>query len=196
MSPLSEPAERDSGACVCGSANHTHFIVVQNDVNKDWAGEVDLRADLEEHIARGVPPPSHPRRLAPSPPPPSPPILHHQAGPEVPLVCICVGGGPGTFKTLLQQLQQRNPVLIVRNSGGIADGTVNFIDAYKGKVRAGATARTLSLTHAKLTASLPAPSAQVKKGFEQTQHVSDDELKELCAVLRAPPALQALASRF
>ena len=107
----------------------------------------------------------------------------------MPLVCICVGGGPGTFTRLLQQLQQANPVLIVRNSGGIADGTVNFIDAYKDKVRAGATARTLSLPHAKLTASVPAPSAQVEEGFELTQHVSDDELKELCAVPRAPPAL-------
>ena len=70
----------------------------------------------------------------------------------MPLVCICVGGGPGTFKTLLQQLQQRNPVLIVRNSGGIADGTVNFIDAYKDKVRSGVMAQPLSLPHAKLTA--------------------------------------------
>ena len=104
-------------------------------------------------------------------------------------MCICVGGGPGTFKTLLQQLQQRNPVLIVRNSGGIADGTVNFIDAYKDKVRAGATARTLSLPHAKLTASLPAPSAQVEEGWVELRSntLSDDELTTLCAAPRALP---------
>ena len=67
-------------------------------------------------------------------------------------MCICVGGGPGTFTTVRQQLEAGNPVLILRNSGGIADGTVNFIDAYKDKVRSGVMAQPLSLPHAKLTA--------------------------------------------
>ena len=73
-------------------ANHTHFVLVDNVNEKKtgFGGEVEMRASIEEYMAR-------------------------EAGGskgEVPLVCLCVGGGPGTFDTLLEQLKMQNMVLL------------------------------------------------------------------------------------
>ena len=89
-------------------ANHTHFVLVDNAQKKSFGGEVEMRANIEEHMAR-------------------------EAGGskgEVPLVCLCVGGGPGTFDTLLEQLKMQNMVLLLAESGGAADAITRFIEAY------------------------------------------------------------------
>ena len=89
-------------------ANHTHFVLVDNEQKKGFGGEVEMRANIEEHMAR-------------------------EAGGskgEVPLVCLCVGGGPGTFDTLLEQLKMQNMVLLLAESGGAAEAITRFIEAY------------------------------------------------------------------
>ena len=90
-------------------ANHTHFVLVDNDKKKSFGGEVEMRAAIEEHMAR-------------------------EAGGskgEVPLVCLCVSGGPGTFDTLLEQLVRENMVLLLAESGGAAGAITQFIEAYR-----------------------------------------------------------------
>ena len=56
---------------------------------------------------------------------------HHMATGEVPLVCLCVGGGPNTFTTLLEQLRMQNMVLLLAESGGAAGAITKFIEAYR-----------------------------------------------------------------
>lgn len=89
--------------------NHTHFVLVDNPQKKSFGGEVEMRAAIEEYMAR-------------------------EAGGskgEVPLVCLCVGGGPGTFDTLLEQLKMQNMVLLLAESGGAAGAITFFIEAYR-----------------------------------------------------------------
>ena len=89
--------------------NHTHFVLVDNIDKPGFGGEVAMRAAIEEHMAR-------------------------EAGGsrgEVPLVCLCVGGGPGTFDTLLEQLTLQNMVLLLSESGGAAGAITKFIEAYR-----------------------------------------------------------------
>eukprot|EP00964_Phaeocystis_antarctica_P099463 scaffold65313_cov70-Phaeocystis_antarctica.AAC.1 len=88
--------------------NHTHFVLVDHPQKKSFGGEVEMRAAIEEYMAR-------------------------EAGGskgEVPLVCLCVGGGPGTFDTLLEQLKMQNMVLLLAESGGAAGAITLFIEAY------------------------------------------------------------------
>ena len=88
--------------------NHTHFVLVDNVDQKGFGGEVEMRAHIEEYMAR-------------------------EAGGsrgEVPLVCLCVGGGPGTFDTLLEQLRLQSMVLLLSESGGAAGAITKFIEAY------------------------------------------------------------------
>ena len=90
-------------------ANHTHFVLVDNPKKKSFGGEVEMRANIEEYMAR-------------------------EAGGskgEVPLVCLCVSGGPGTFDTLLEQLKKENMVLLLAESGGAAGAITQFIEAYR-----------------------------------------------------------------
>ena len=89
--------------------NHTHFVLVSNVDQKGFGGEVTMRANIEEYMAR-------------------------EAGGskgEVPLVCLCVGGGPGTFDTLLEQLRLQSMVLLLSESGGAAGAITKFIEAYR-----------------------------------------------------------------
>ena len=89
--------------------NHTHFVLVDNIDKKGFGGEVEMRANIEEYMAR-------------------------EAGGsrgEVPLVCLCVGGGPGTFDTLLEELRLQNMVLLLSESGGAAGAITKFIEAYR-----------------------------------------------------------------
>ena len=89
--------------------NHTHFVLVDNFGKKGFGGEVEMRANIEEYMAR-------------------------EAGGsrgEVPLVCLCVGGGPNTFDTLLEQIRLQNMVLLLAESGGAAGAITKFIEAYR-----------------------------------------------------------------
>jgi len=89
--------------------NHTHFVLVSNIDKPGFGGEVEMRAAIEQHVAR-------------------------EAGGskgEVPLVCLCVGGGPGTFDTLLEQLRLQSMVLLLSESGGAAGAIAEFIEAYR-----------------------------------------------------------------
>ena len=89
--------------------NHTHFVLVDNVDQKGFGGEVEMRAHIEEYMAR-------------------------EAGGsrgEVPLVCLCVGGGPNTFFTLLEQIRLQNMVLLLAESGGAAGAITKFIEAYR-----------------------------------------------------------------
>ena len=89
--------------------NHTHFVFVSNIDKPGFGGEVEMRAAIEQHVAR-------------------------EAGGskgEVPLVCLCVGGGPGTFDTLLEELRLENMVLLLSDSGGAAGAITKFIEVYR-----------------------------------------------------------------
>ena len=89
--------------------NHTHFVLVDNADKKGFGGEVEMRAAIEEYMAREA----------------------GGAKGEVPLVCLCVGGGPNTFFTLLEQIRLQNMVLLLAESGGAAGAITKFIEAYR-----------------------------------------------------------------
>lgn len=40
---------------------------------------------------------------------------------QVPVVVVCVQGGPGTVKTVISAIEANSPVLIVKGSGKAAD---------------------------------------------------------------------------
>ena len=52
---------------------------------------------------------------------PAPDLLDSEAADDVPLVCVCVQGGPGTVGTVLNAVMQDIPALLVRGSGKASD---------------------------------------------------------------------------
>ena len=80
--------------------NHTHFLFVDNGVDS-WGGEVDMRAAVEQALRNEF---------------------------KVPGVTLVVSGGPGTYKTVHAALQYRNPVLLIKESGGCASIITAYVE--------------------------------------------------------------------
>ena len=63
--------------------NHSHFVLVDNDENKGWGGEIEMRGLIEKRLSE---------KLA------------------LPMVCIVVQGGKGTVYTVLQAFKHNCPI--------------------------------------------------------------------------------------
>ena len=86
--------------------NHTHFLLVDNgkEGGAAWGGEIAFRAELEkEHCLRR----------------------------KVPRVLLVVQGGPGTLATILEAIKGDSPVVLVKDSGGVASLLDHFLNTYK-----------------------------------------------------------------
>ena len=84
--------------------NHTHFIMVDNGDSRGGRtvhGEIQLRNELERFCC-----------------------LHL----SVPLVCIVLQGGVGTFQTVVGALQNHCQALFLADSGGCAGIVAEFIE--------------------------------------------------------------------
>ena len=107
--------------------NHSHFILVENEEYKvgpsGFGSEQGVRAAFEKCLAdnsyfrRSPTAKEHPFSVFK----PAPDLLDSEAADDVPLVCVCVQGGPGTVGTVLNAVMQDIPALLVRGSGKASD---------------------------------------------------------------------------
>jgi hypothetical protein len=94
--------------------HHSHFILLDTKANPNntyWGTEVSIRASFESYFAK----------------------LNN-----IDLILLVIGGGPGTIKTVMDSLSSHEPILIIKNSGGVADilaGMLTGDDSVLVKVR-------------------------------------------------------------
>eukprot|EP00966_Prymnesium_polylepis_P058895 1365065-Prymnesium_polylepis.1 len=85
--------------------NHTHFLLV--DAGKEgstaWGGEIPFRNAFEYEYCRSR---------------------------SVPRVLVVVQGGPGTLSTVLAAVESECPVVLIADSGGVAELLHVFLEAY------------------------------------------------------------------
>ena len=86
--------------------NHTHFLLVDSGAEgaKAWGGEIALRVAIETEYCRS-------RR--------------------VPRVLLVVQGGPGTLSTVLAAIESQCPVVLIADSGGVAELLHIFLKEYQ-----------------------------------------------------------------
>ena len=80
--------------------NHTHFFLV-DDQREDWGGEIKLRAEFESELSREF---------------------------GVPLVMLVLEGGPGTYETVVNAINQGHMVVVVKESGGAAQTIAEYVE--------------------------------------------------------------------
>lgn len=85
--------ERNSEAYAGLDPNHTHFILVENEVKPGWGSEVEMRGQIETKLSE-----KH----------------------NLPIICLVISGGPNTLATLVQAIKHDCPVVLVRDSKGCA----------------------------------------------------------------------------
>eukprot|EP00966_Prymnesium_polylepis_P289895 6696214-Prymnesium_polylepis.1 len=85
--------------------NHSHFVLVDNGAenSKAWGSEIQFRFVLEKEYSS--------RR-------------------KVPRVLVVVQGGPGTLQSISEAIIGECPVVLVRDSGGIATLLHHFLSTY------------------------------------------------------------------
>lgn len=99
-------ASNNSAAGANLEPNHTHLLLI--DSGKEgasaWGGEIAFRFELEKEYCL--------RR-------------------KVPRVLLVVQGGPGTLASILAAIEGESPVVLVRDSGGVATLLDHFLNTYK-----------------------------------------------------------------
>ncbi len=99
-------ATNNSAAGANLEPNHTHLLLI--DSGKEgataWGGEIAFRFQLEKEYCL--------RR-------------------KVPRVLLVVQGGPGTLASILAAIEGESPVVLVRDSGGVATLLDHFLNTYK-----------------------------------------------------------------
>ncbi|KAL1515620.1 hypothetical protein AB1Y20_002239 [Prymnesium parvum] len=79
-------------------SNHTHFLLVEDGTEWQFGAEIQLRSALEHALSRWS--------------------QETSGGIDAPKVLLVVGGGIGTLRTVLQQLQSKTPVVVIEEGGG------------------------------------------------------------------------------
>ena len=70
--------------------------------------------------------------LTPTPTPtPTPTLSLRLTLAQVPRVLLVVQGGPGTLASILAAIEGESPVVLVRDSGGVATLLDHFLNTYK-----------------------------------------------------------------
>jgi hypothetical protein len=93
--------------------NHSHFVLVQSD---EWGGETDTMYELAEALASRV--------LAPPPPADDSSSTQDRAKAlpaNIPVVSVLVNGGPIAKDEVLRSVRQGWPIIVIENSGRLAD---------------------------------------------------------------------------
>ena len=115
---------------------HSHFIFV--DAGPDKAGEfgheIDLRTKLEASLTQGVrtdddgeaDEPTSPKSVGLSREASSAAEVA-EAGTHGVMICVVVGGGPGTYKMIHNLLLEERPVAILAHSGGAATDIYEYV---------------------------------------------------------------------
>ncbi|KAL1519454.1 hypothetical protein AB1Y20_022976 [Prymnesium parvum] len=85
--------------------NHTHFLLIDNgkEGSSAWGGEISFRNSFESEYCRSR---------------------------SVPRALLVVQGGPGTLSTVLYAVESECPVVLVADSGGVAELLHVFLEAY------------------------------------------------------------------
>eukprot|EP00961_Rhodomonas_salina_P261064 3528152-Rhodomonas_salina.1 len=114
-----KPVKLDSG--------HSHFFLIKG-VKQDFGGEIDSRSAFEKRVGLGrdiAVPQNQLNRITNynewKDARDDGPRLPDSVNSEVPVVCVCVQGGPGTVSTVLGAVTNGTPALLVRGSGKAAD---------------------------------------------------------------------------
>ncbi|KAL1504852.1 hypothetical protein AB1Y20_008623 [Prymnesium parvum] len=83
--------------------DHTHFVLVDNGLEggKAWGSEIRLRVGVEKFI-------------------------HNSKA--LPIVQLCVQGGPGTVATVMATAEEGNPCLLLYDSGGAATAIWEYVE--------------------------------------------------------------------
>ena len=115
-----DPPSQVQRAIIGLEPNHSNFVFVDNgkEGSEAFYAESDVRATLEDFIARGAP--DGPGRSL---------FGVDEDGdkfPPPPMLLLVVGGGPGAFGATLQSLQIRRPVVILSDSGGAAQDIYDY----------------------------------------------------------------------
>eukprot|EP00004_Rigifila_ramosa_P002845 TRINITY_DN128_c0_g2_i1.p1 TRINITY_DN128_c0_g2~~TRINITY_DN128_c0_g2_i1.p1 ORF type:complete len:1464 (-),score=371.71 TRINITY_DN128_c0_g2_i1:13-3942(-) len=97
--------------------NHTHFVLVDDGTTGQWGKEIQTRTKFEQSIA-------HPRREwrrnEKNEWIPGGEVASSNLR-DIPIVCIVIQGGPGTFKTAHESKREGTPVVTIDQSGNAAD---------------------------------------------------------------------------
>lgn len=120
-----KPVKLDSG--------HSHFFLIKG-VKQDFGGEIDSRSAFEKRVGLGrdiAVPQNQLNRITNynewKDARDDGPRLPDSVNSEVPVVCVCVQGGPGTVSTVLGAVTNGTPALLVRGSGKAADLIADMI---------------------------------------------------------------------
>ena len=89
--------------------HHSHFILVNDPADPQegeqaWGREIALRLAMEERLQRFW---------------------------KVPRLLLAVQGSRGTFESIVQALKSNCPVVVVRESGGVAEMVARFMDTLR-----------------------------------------------------------------
>ena len=103
-----QPHRKDTGLRAELEPNHSHFLFVDGGADQTgvFGKEIDLRAQLENHLCEST---EHDEQIATM------------------IVCVAVGGGEGTLRTVLQVLKKSRPVVVLSNSGGAAREIYDYV---------------------------------------------------------------------
>ena len=134
-------------------SHHSHFVFVDDgSTEKDaWGSEISTRFAIERCVSKRF---------------------------DVPLVLICVEGGPGTVKTVLEFVAGGCPVLLLRGTGGAADVCYEYVEAMlsRSTIRepdpgaflrdqfGSATAKRFARCHVELQALVASEEARLAEG--------------------------------
>ena len=158
--------EQNSSRSAALDPHHNHFLLVDNPENDGWGGEHDFRAEFVKHIS-----------------------TKGRAGKEVPVLTICLGGGEHTFGTLVGTLKRRNPLIVVKDSGGAARAVALFVEECRKKCAATPSSHSHRVAAAPSHCDTRPTSSAVAllRRRDMGEQLSDDQLFEVCNNLVAQP---------
>jgi hypothetical protein len=97
----------DKEKCQLLDSSHTHFIMVDDGTQGQRLGHIELVSDLKKVLAAKV---------------------EGDYGITVPVVTLVIGGGQGTLKHIQETLKRNLPLVVVKDSGRLADVLVFAYD--------------------------------------------------------------------
>ncbi|CAD5122711.1 DgyrCDS11118 [Dimorphilus gyrociliatus] len=132
--PFKYNLKHEKKGCTHLNKDHSHFLLI-DDENGNWGSEVSFRTDLEQ-------------------------FFHENK--NIPIICISIGGGPGTLSTIVNSLKKNTPVILVKGSSRVTQLLIYYHQLKNGDEEAGKISEEDLKT--KLTESY---HVTVNNGFEK-----------------------------
>ncbi|XP_053482029.1 transient receptor potential cation channel subfamily M member 2 [Ictalurus furcatus] len=98
--------EHCQGHLSCLDVNHSHFLLVDDGTSGKYGAEIELRGRLEKLIS-------------------DQPLEKPESELKIPVVCVVLGGGPGTLNTIYSSMMNSSPCVVLEGSGRLADVLAN-----------------------------------------------------------------------